>query len=139
MPKSKTQEPDLDSMSESELADYLYEHRDDPSLWGTKSYPLPPAKKGEGLVFQLRINGKDLDEIALAAYANGGNVSEFFRVAALERARALAGKPGPSAEELARKLDTVQTLVNELQAAVVAVSAAPKKKISRTRKKAPAA
>jgi hypothetical protein len=107
--------PMLDAMTEEELADYLYEHREDESLWGTKSYPLTPAKPGEGLVWSMRISGKDLDEIAEAAHSSGGNVSEFFRSAALETARALSGVTPPTTPEmLKKKLAEAQKLVDEL-------------------------
>ena len=108
--------PELDNMSEEELAEYFYEHRFDDSLWEKKSYALKPAKRGEGLVFQLRIGGADLDEIAKAADATGGNVSELFRSAALEKARALSGETPPTTVEmLKKKLAEAQKLVDELQ------------------------
>ena len=107
--------PEIDAMSEEELAEYLYEHREDESLWEQKSYSLPPSNKPSGLVFQLRIGGKDLDEIADAAHGSGTNVSEFFRSAALEKARALSGvKPPTTPEMLKRKLAEAQKLVDEL-------------------------
>jgi len=107
--------PILDAMTEQELADYLYEHREDESLWGNKSYPLTPAKPGEGLVWTMRISGTDLDEIADAAHGSGTNVSEFFRSAALEKARALSGvTPPTTAEMLKKKLTEAQKLVDEL-------------------------
>jgi hypothetical protein len=56
-----------------------------------------------------------LDEIAAAAFTNGGNVSEFFRSAALEKARALSGvAPPTTAEMLKKKLTEAQKLVDEL-------------------------
>jgi hypothetical protein len=105
----------LDAMTEEELAEYLYEHREDESLWGNKSYPLTPAKPGEGLVWSMRISGKDLDEIAAAAHGSGTNVSEFFRSAALEKARALSGvEPPTTPQMLKKKLAEAQKLVDEL-------------------------
>src|SRR4051794_10330820 len=95
--------PMLDAMTEEELAEYLYEHREDESLWGTKSYALTPAKPGEGLVWSMRISGRDLDEIADAAHGSGTNVSEFFRSAALEKARALTGVTPPTTAEMLKK------------------------------------
>ena|SRR5688572_30701801 len=116
--------PVLDAMTEEELAEYLYEHREDESLWGTKSYPLTPAKPGEGLVWSMRISGDDLHEISTAALANGGNVSEFFRSAALEKARALSGvTPPTTAEMLKKKLAEAQKLVDELSKQIPASAA----------------
>jgi hypothetical protein len=106
----------LDDLSEEELADYLYEHRDDESLWTGKFVPLTPAKAGEGLVWSMRISAEDLHEISTAAFANGGtNVSEFFRSAALEKARALSGlEPPTTPQMLKKKLAEAQKLVDEL-------------------------
>ena len=105
----------LNAMTEEELAEYLYEHREDESLWGDKSYPLTPAKPGEGLVWSMRISGKDLDEIADAAHGSRTNVSEFFRSAALEKARALSGVEPPTTPRLLKKkLAEAQKLVDEL-------------------------
>jgi hypothetical protein len=102
-------------MSEEELAEYLYENRFDDSMWERKGRSLTPAKPGEALVFQLRIGGGDMHEISTAALANGGNVSEFFRSAALEKARALSGvTPPTTAEMLKKKLAEAQKLVDEL-------------------------
>jgi len=116
MVETSQQHPDLSTLSESELADYLYEHRDDETLWRPTTLKLPPGKKGGGLVFSMRIGGKDLDEIAKAAYANGGNVSEFFRSAALEKARGLnaAASSELSPEALAKARELVQELEKQL-------------------------
>ena len=114
MSPTKPSKP-LEDMSEEELADYLYENRFDDSMWKKTGRKLKPAKPGEGIVFQLRIAGADLDEIVDAAYAVDGNVSEFFRSAALERARALSGvTPPTTAEMLKKKLAEAQKLVDEL-------------------------
>src|SRR5687767_2404523 len=37
MPEYSTGNPELDKMTEEELAEYFYEHREDESLWGTRS------------------------------------------------------------------------------------------------------
>ena len=116
--------PEIAKMSEEELAEYFYEHREDESLWEQKSYPLTPAKPGEGLIWSMRISGDDLHEISTAAIANGGNVSEFFRSAALEKARALSGvTPPTTAEMLKKKLAEAQKLVDELSKQIPASAA----------------
>ena len=117
--------PDLDKLSEEELAEYFYEHRDDESLWTGKFVDVPPAKPGEsGLVWSMRISGKDLDEIADAAHGSGTHVSEFFRSAALEKARALSGvTPPTTAEMLKKKLNEAQKLVDELSKLIPADAA----------------
>ena len=105
----------IDEMTEEELADYLYENRFDDSMWKPSGRPLTPAKPGEGLVWSMRIAGRDLDEIADAAHASGSNVSEFFRSAALEKARALSGvQPPTTPQMLKKKLAEAQKLVDEL-------------------------
>jgi uncharacterized protein (DUF1778 family) len=115
MNKSKQVDPAVDSLSEEELADYLYEHRDDEAVWKPTFRKLTPSGTNTA-VFQMRIPGKDLDEIAKAAYANGGNVSEFFRSAALEKARGLnAAAPSEvSPEALTRARELVQELEKQL-------------------------
>src|SRR5262249_49855614 len=116
--------PDIDAMTEEELAEYLYEHREDESLWEQKSYPVTPAKPGEGLVWSMRISGKALDERAAAAHGSGTNVSEFFRSAALEKARALSGvEPPTTPQMLKRKLSEAQKMVDELSKLIPAETA----------------
>jgi hypothetical protein len=123
MSPTKPSKP-LDQMSEEELADYLYENRFDDSMWKKTGRALTPAKPGEALVFQLRISGEDLHEISAAAVANGGNVSEFFRSAALEKARALSGVTPPTTPEmLKKKLAEAQKLVDELSKQIPASAA----------------
>jgi len=135
MIKNNPGDPAVDALSEEELAKYFYEHRDDESIWESKAYILPSGKPSTA-VFQLRIDPSELTEIAQASFANGGNVSEFFRTAALDKARAMAGRPGPSADELTKALAKVKALVDELQAELASVSATAPKKTSRGRKKA---
>jgi hypothetical protein len=114
MPPTEPSKP-LEEMSEEELGDYLYENRFDDSMWKASGRVLTPAKPGEGLVWSMRISGKDLDDIADAAHGSGTNVSEFFRSAALEKARALSGvTPPTTAEMLKKKLAEAQKLVDEL-------------------------
>jgi len=116
--------PELDKLSEEELAEYFYEHRDDESLWAGKFVDVTPAKPGEGLVWSMRISGKDLDEIADAAHGSGTNVSEFFRSAALEKARALSGvEPLTTPQMLKKKLTEAQKLVDELSKLIPADAA----------------
>ena len=123
MSPTKPSKP-LEGMSEEELADYLYENRFDDSMWKKTGRKLTPAKPGEGVVFQLRIGGSDLDEIVDAAYAVDGNVSEFFRSAALEKARALSGiTPPTTAEMLKKKLAEAQKLVDDLSKQIPASAA----------------
>jgi uncharacterized protein (DUF1778 family) len=116
MVKVNPGDPEIDKLSEEELAEYFYQHREDESIWEKKSYPVKPGRRGESTYFQMRIAGADLDEIARAAFASGGNVSEFVRSAALEKARALLGDAPPTtAEMLKKKLEEAQRLLDELQ------------------------
>jgi len=117
--------PELDRLSDEELAEFFYEHREDESLWEQKSDPLTPAKPGEGLVWSMRISAEDLHEISTAAIATGGgNVSEFFRSAALEKARALSGvEPLTTPQMLKKKLTEAQKLVDELSKLIPADAA----------------
>lgn len=124
MVKANPRKANLDELSEEELAEYFYEHRDDESLWRGKFVDVTPAKPGEGLVWSMRISADDLHEISTAAIALGGNVSEFFRSAALEKARALSGvEPPTTPQMLKKKLAEAQKLVDELAKLIPAEAA----------------
>jgi uncharacterized protein (DUF1778 family) len=88
-------DPRLDAMSEAELAKYLEEHREDPSVWEQKGRRIR-ARRGPSAVFQMRIAPEELEEIAEVA---AGNVSDFVRTAALEKARRIKSKEAPSITE----------------------------------------
>jgi hypothetical protein len=90
-------DPEIDALGEEELAQYFEERRDDDSIWQKKGRRLKPGKAST--VFQMRIAPDELEEITRAA---GGNVSEFVRSAALEKARRLAtGEQPPDATSTA--------------------------------------
>ena len=92
--------PEVDALSHEELVRYFEAHRDDEAIWSKKS--VGPRKirgrRGPSTLFQMRIAPKELEEIARAA---NGNISDFVRTAALEKAR--QGQQAGSAATL-RKL-----------------------------------
>ena len=84
-------DPKVDALNEKELAEYFEERKDDTTIWESKGRKIR-ARRGPSTVFQMRIAPEELEEIARAA---GGNVSDFVRTAALEKARAGTEKNPP--------------------------------------------
>jgi hypothetical protein len=76
-------DPRVDSLDEEALANYLEAHNEDDSLWQKHGRKVR-ARRGPSTVFQMRIAPEELEEIARAA---NGNISDFVRTAALEKAR----------------------------------------------------
>ena len=101
-------DPKVDAMNEEELAKYFEDRKDDPSIWEAKGRRIR-ARRGPSTVFQMRIAPEELEEIARAA---GGNVSEFVRTAALEKARNQTRK-GAGRKDTESKVVRVQLSVGE--------------------------
>jgi len=96
----------VDEMGEQALAEYFEANKDNPEVWQQKGRRIR-ARRGPSTVFQMRIAPDELEEITRAA---NGNVSEFMRTAALEKARHMAGK--------ADVVETVRRRARELAEAV---------------------
>lgn len=73
---------------ERELARFYDEHRGDPSLWEEK--PTPAKVGSGGVVFSIRFTSEELRELDAGATAEGLNVLEFIKRAALNRAKSKA-------------------------------------------------
>ncbi|MPZ49311.1 MAG: hypothetical protein GEU75_08430 [Dehalococcoidia bacterium] len=82
-------DPKVDALTEKELAGYFEENKDNDEIWQKKGRKIR-ARRGPSTVFQMRIAPDELEEITLAAE---GNVSDFIRTAALEKARRNRGQP----------------------------------------------
>jgi hypothetical protein len=81
-----TNQNEVDGLPKEQLGRYFDEHRKDDSLWKRKGRRVkkPRGEQNRTAVFQLRLSPDELEEISSAA---GGNVSDFVRTAALDRAR----------------------------------------------------
>ena len=90
--------PVLEEMSEEELAGYLYEHRDDESLWGAGSVALPGPHR---FVYRMELKNPGIDEVARYVFARGLDLDEFILNAALEKARTLMSEEAASAGDVA--------------------------------------
>ena len=73
-----------DSMTEAELADYYYAHRDDPEMVGESVDYVPPRAARVA----VRLNLEEEQRIREAAQAAGMTVSAFLRQAGLTAATA---------------------------------------------------
>ena len=76
--------PEVDAISEKDLGRYFDEHKEDDSMWKPKGRRIR-GRRGPSTMFQMRLSPEELEEITAAA---AGNVSDFVRTAALEKARA---------------------------------------------------
>jgi hypothetical protein len=107
----KQGDPQIDALSEAELTKYFDDHKDDPSLWEQKGRRIR-ARRGPSTVFQMRIAPEELEEIAEVA---GGNVSDFVRTAALEKARRIKSNKEPSvAEQVKEQVRHLSDTVSKL-------------------------
>ncbi|HXC00486.1 MAG TPA: hypothetical protein VNU74_08795 [Terriglobales bacterium] len=70
-------------MTEKEMAAYFQEHRDDPTIWETKSTPVE-SKKEPAVVFSVRFLPSELEGIRKQADAMGVTVANIIRNAVLE-------------------------------------------------------
>ncbi len=76
-----------DEMTEKELAQFYEERKDDESLWEKKPAKIRVRRGGPSTVFSLRLAPEELEELSKVAEANGVNLSDFIRSAALKEAR----------------------------------------------------
>ena len=83
--KANKGNPDVDALSEEELARYLEEHQDDETIWEQKSMPMP--KRPVSTVLSLRIAPEELEELHRAAQRQHRTVSDIVRAGALKEAR----------------------------------------------------
>lgn len=117
-----------DGIGEQELAQYLFEHDQDDSVWQSTVYDLESGERAIATIFQMRIPVEEMDEIAKAALFDGGNVAEFVRTAALEKARALTRQQEASPEEMRKMLSRARELVDLLQAELTSTATAKEQK-----------
>jgi uncharacterized protein (DUF1778 family) len=68
-------------MSDAEAADFYYEHRDDPDMWG-EQVDAKISRKLDSVV-SVRFNSTEIERIQQAADAAGLSLSSFIRRAAL--------------------------------------------------------
>lgn len=73
-----------EQMTEAELADYYYAHRDDPDMVGEQVKYVPPRAAR----IAVRLSFEEEDRIRQAAQGAGLSVSAFLRQAGLSAARA---------------------------------------------------
>ncbi len=107
----KQGDPRIDALSEAELTKYFQEHKDDSRVWEQKGRRIR-ARRGPSTVFQMRITPEELEEIAEVA---GGNVSDFVRTAALEKARQVRADEGPTvAEQVKEQVKHLSETVRKL-------------------------
>lgn len=73
-------------MTEAELAEFYFEHRDDPRMWGEQV----PSREPERLdaIISLRFTKDEATSVREAAKAAGISVSDLLRAAALKAVRA---------------------------------------------------
>ncbi|HYJ33788.1 MAG TPA: hypothetical protein VE326_11265 [Candidatus Binatia bacterium] len=69
-------------MTEAELAEYYYEHRDDPDMWGEPVSSREPERLDT--VISLRFTSDEAASLREAAKSAGINVSALLRAAALK-------------------------------------------------------
>jgi hypothetical protein len=103
-------DPKVDELPESELARYFEDRKDDDTIWQLKGRKIR-ARRGPSTLFQMRIAPEELEEIAAAA---GGNISEFVRTAALEKARRMTEGVQLSEQELAGVSDAMNLLLRKM-------------------------
>ncbi|MEV0406435.1 hypothetical protein [Actinoallomurus sp. NPDC050550] len=68
-------------MSNAEAAEFYYEHRDDPEMWG-EQVDAKISRKLDSVV-SVRFNSAEIERIQQAADAAGLSLSSFIRHAAL--------------------------------------------------------
>ena len=111
MNRPKPGDPKLDAMTESEFVEFIEQHKDDASNWEAKGRKIR-ARRGPSTIFQMRITPEELEEIVDVA---GGNVSDFVRTAALEKARRMRAAHEPSVtEQLKEQVRRLSETVNRL-------------------------
>ena len=90
MAKINKGNPTIDAMSETELARFFEEHKDDPTLWEKKPRKIR-SRRGQGAstVFAIRLSPQELEELFAAATARDVSLTEFIRTTALDEARSV--------------------------------------------------
>ncbi len=76
-----------DDMDEDELARFFEAHKGDVSLWERKPAKIRVRRGGPSTVFAVRMTPEELEELRLAANAEGRTISDLVREAALKEAR----------------------------------------------------
>lgn len=79
-------------MSERNLANELWEHRNDPDEWDEEAVEIEVRPRRSSVV-SFRLPSEELDEVERAATSSGETVSEFIRNALRIRLRGMATGP----------------------------------------------
>jgi uncharacterized protein (DUF1778 family) len=88
MAQSKPGSAEVDGLTETELARYFEEHKDDDSLWETTGRRIRRRRgQGPSTSFAVRITPEEISELQAAANLEGKTLSDFIRSSALSAAR----------------------------------------------------
>jgi hypothetical protein len=80
-------DPEVDTMSDEEIAKYYEDHKGDMSIWSTTPEKIRRRRGAPSTIFSLRIAPEELQELQEAAVRQGRTVSDVIRKGALKEAR----------------------------------------------------